>query len=93
MHQWRDSVSLHLTDIRLLIVNLSMPLKACIVYTWDHKTSSSIWSQLKIQPIHGDEVMAFKALISAHKIIRGGHPNVGTDGIAQLLQKKRDYGQ
>ncbi|KAI9591514.1 ANTH domain-containing protein [Syncephalis fuscata] len=50
-------------------------VRACIVYTWDHKTSNPIWSQLKIQPIHGDEVMCFKALISAHKIIRGGHPN------------------
>ncbi|KAI8346967.1 ANTH domain-containing protein [Mortierella sp. GBAus27b] len=49
-------------------------VRACIVYTWDHRSSSSVWYGFRTQPIVGDEVQTFKALISAHKIIRDGHP-------------------
>ncbi|RKP15032.1 AP180 N-terminal homology domain-containing protein [Piptocephalis cylindrospora] len=51
-------------------------VRACIVYTWDYKTSSSIWAGLKAAPLHADEVQCFKALITIHKIIRQGHPIV-----------------
>ncbi|CAG8576161.1 14349_t:CDS:10 [Acaulospora morrowiae] len=50
-------------------------VRKCIVYTWDYHTSDSIWVGLKIQPILSDEVQTFKALITVHKILRGGHPS------------------
>lgn len=54
----------------------SAPFLACIVYTWDYRTSLAIWTGLKLQPLHSDEVCCWKALIAIHKIIRSGHPNV-----------------
>lgn len=48
----------------------------CIVYTWDHRTSAIIWNILKVQPVLSDEVQTFKSLITVHKIIKDGHPNV-----------------
>lgn len=49
---------------------------ACIVYTWDYRSSGSVWQGFRTQPMLGDEVQTFKALISVHKIIRDGHPTV-----------------
>jgi hypothetical protein len=49
-------------------------VRACIVYTWDHKSSQSFWSGMKVQPIQADEVQTFKALITVHKVLQEGHP-------------------
>ncbi|KAI0547593.1 ANTH domain-containing protein [Xylaria curta] len=49
-------------------------VRACIVYTWDHKSSQSFWSGMKVQPILADEVQTFKALITAHRVLQEGHP-------------------
>lgn len=49
-------------------------VRACIVYTWDHKSSASFWSGMKVQPIQADEVQTFKALITVHKVLQEGHP-------------------
>ena len=49
-------------------------VRACIVYTWDHKSSASFWSGMKVQPILADEVQTFKALITIHKVLQEGHP-------------------
>ncbi|KAF1344763.1 SLA2 Src like adaptor 2 [Delphinella strobiligena] len=49
-------------------------VRACIVYTWDHKSSQSFWSGMKVQPILADEVQTFKALITVHKVLQEGHP-------------------
>ncbi|KAK9703390.1 sla2 Src-like adaptor 2 [Basidiobolus ranarum] len=49
-------------------------VRSCIVYTWDAKSSQSFWMGLKVQPLLADEVQCFKALITAHKVISGGHP-------------------
>ncbi|KAF8935577.1 sla2 Src-like adaptor 2 [Haplosporangium bisporale] len=49
-------------------------VRACIVYTWDYRSSGSVWQGFRTQPMLGDEVQTFKALISVHKIIRDGHP-------------------
>ncbi|GBB93108.1 hypothetical protein RclHR1_02110007 [Rhizophagus clarus] len=49
-------------------------VRKCIVYTWDYHTSESIWNGLKVAPILADEIQTFKALITVHKVIRGGHP-------------------
>jgi hypothetical protein len=51
-------------------------VRACIVYTWDHKSSQSFWSGMKVQPILADEVQTFKALITIHKVLQEGHPVV-----------------
>ncbi|TRX94024.1 hypothetical protein FHL15_005102 [Xylaria flabelliformis] len=49
-------------------------VRACIVYTWDHKSSQSFWSGMKVQPILADEVQTFKALITVHRVLQEGHP-------------------
>ncbi|KAK4057914.1 sla2 Src-like adaptor 2 [Microbotryomycetes sp. JL221] len=49
-------------------------VRKCIVYTWDYRSSASIWSGLRVQPILSDEVQTFKALITVHKVLQEGHP-------------------
>jgi len=49
-------------------------VRACIVYTWDHKSSQSFWNGVKVQPIQADEVQTFKALQTIHKVLQEGHP-------------------
>ena len=56
----------------------------CIVYTWDHKSSQSIWSGLRVLPILNDEVQTFKALIVVHKILQEGHPVVLREAQTQV---------
>lgn len=54
-------------------------VRACIVYTWDHKNSRAFWNAVKIQPLQSDEVQLFKALVMVHKVIQEGHPNTLKD--------------
>ncbi|KAG0371041.1 ANTH-domain-containing protein [Gamsiella multidivaricata] len=61
-------------------------VRACIVYTWDYRSSASVWHGFRTQPMLGDEVQTFKALISVHKIIRDGHPTALKDA-----QKETDW--
>ena len=49
-------------------------VRAAIVYTWDHKSSTSFWAGMKVQPVMADEVQTFKALITLHKVLQEGHP-------------------
>ncbi|KAG0167850.1 sla2 Src-like adaptor 2 [Apophysomyces sp. BC1034] len=58
-------------------------VRKCIVYTWDHRTSAVIWNILKVQPLLSDEIQAFKALITVHKIVKDGHPNVIKDALRE----------
>lgn len=58
-------------------------VRKCIVYTWDHKSSHSIWTGLRSLPILNDEVQTFKALITVHKILQEGHPIVLREAQAQ----------
>lgn len=53
------------------------------MYTWDHKSSQSIWSSLRALAILNDEVQVFKMLISVHKILQEGHPIVLREAQAQ----------
>lgn len=55
-------------------------VRACIVYTWDHKNSRAFWNAVKIQPLQANEVLLFKALIMIHKVLQEGHPNTLKDG-------------
>ncbi|SCU99398.1 LAME_0G03004g1_1 [Lachancea meyersii CBS 8951] len=56
-------------------------VRACIVYTWDHKSSRAIFNAFKVQPLAQDEISLFKALISLHKILQEGHPSAIVEGI------------
>jgi huntingtin-interacting protein 1-related protein len=51
-------------------------VRACILYTWDVKGPGSFFHALKSFPMLSDEVIAFKSLITYHKVLRQGHPNV-----------------
>ena len=55
-------------------------VRACIVYTWDHKNSRAFWNAVKIQPLQSSEIQLFKALIMIHKVLQEGHPNTLKDG-------------
>ncbi|KAM3545457.1 hypothetical protein ARSEF1564_001619 [Beauveria bassiana] len=57
-------------------------VRACIVYTWDHRSSLSFWSGIKVQPIMADEVQTFKALITIHKVLQEGHPSALKEAMA-----------
>ncbi|KAL8759570.1 MAG: hypothetical protein Q9199_000693 [Rusavskia elegans] len=59
-------------------------VRACIVYTWDHKSSQSFWAGMKVQPILADEVQTFKALITVHKVLQEGHPIAVRDAQANV---------
>lgn len=56
------------------------------MFTWDYHSSISFWSGLRVQPILSDEVQTFKALITVHKVLQEGHPNVR----ARVLLRARD---
>lgn len=61
-------------------------VRACIVYTWDHRDSRAFWQSLKVTPIQNDEVQVFKALILIHKVLQEGHQVTLRDA-----QRNRDY--
>lgn len=61
-------------------------VRACIVYTWDHKNSRAFWNAVKIQPLQSDQIQLFKSLIMIHKVLQEGHPNTLKDGY-----KNRDF--
>lgn len=56
-------------------------VRACIVYTWDHKSAKSFFNALKVQPFAQDEVQLFKALITLHKVLQEGHQSALTEAI------------
>ncbi|KAM0458044.1 hypothetical protein ACHAPV_001410 [Trichoderma viride] len=57
-------------------------VRACIVYTWDHRSSQSFWAGMKVQPVLADEVQTFKALITVHKVLQEGHPSALKEAMA-----------
>ncbi|KAF7548337.1 hypothetical protein G7Z17_g7124 [Cylindrodendrum hubeiense] len=57
-------------------------VRACIVYTWDHRSSTAFWAGIKVQPILADEVQTFKALITVHKVLQEGHPSALKEAMA-----------
>ncbi|SCU95907.1 LAFA_0G03092g1_1 [Lachancea sp. 'fantastica'] len=61
-------------------------VRACIVYTWDQKSSRAIFNAFKVQPLAQDDISLFKALITIHKILQEGHPSAIVEGI-----KNRDW--
>ncbi|KAI9222268.1 ANTH domain-containing protein [Blastocladiella britannica] len=59
-------------------------VRTCIMYTWDHKTSQPFWVGLKNSPLLASEIQCFKALITAHKVIRQGHPATLPESIGEM---------
>lgn len=59
-------------------------VRACIVYTWDHKTSKAFWESLKGQPIRENDISLFKSLILIHKVLQEGHPSCLIGGFKNL---------
>ncbi|PFH57501.1 hypothetical protein XA68_14998 [Ophiocordyceps unilateralis] len=57
-------------------------VRACIVYTWDHRSAQAFWTGIKVQPILADEVQTFKALITIHKVLQEGHPSAIKDAMS-----------
>ncbi|KAH3684022.1 hypothetical protein WICPIJ_004994 [Wickerhamomyces pijperi] len=68
-------------------------VRACIVYTWDHKTARPFWNYIKLLPIN-DEVQLFKALITIHKVLQEGHSSAlkeGTRNIEWIQSLSRSF--
>ncbi|AOA70079.1 Adaptor protein that links actin to clathrin and endocytosis [Komagataella phaffii CBS 7435] len=61
-------------------------VRACIVFTWDHRSSKAFYNGLRLLPIQNDEIPLFKSLITIHKVLQEGHPSAIKEGI-----KNRDW--
>lgn len=48
-------------------------VRACVVYSWDHRDGKAFWHAVRMLPLSGDPVMTFKALIVIHKVLHEGH--------------------
>lgn len=59
-------------------------VRACVVYTWEHKSSRAFWETLKVQPIRDSDVQLFKTLILIHKVIQEGHPSALVGGYRNI---------
>lgn len=59
-------------------------VRACIVYTWDHKSSKEFWESLKVLPLKDNDIQLFKALILIHKVLQEGHPSCLIGGFKNM---------
>lgn len=59
-------------------------VRACIVYTWEHKSSRAFWETVKVQPIRNSDISLFKTLILIHKVIQEGHPSALSGGYKNI---------
>lgn len=51
-------------------------VRACVVYTWDHRSSKAFWHAIRMLPLLESPIMVFKALIVIHKVLHEGHRSV-----------------
>lgn len=58
-------------------------VRACVVYTWDHKSAREFWNAVRLLPL-SDEIQTFKMLITIHKVIQEGHASVLRDAQHQV---------
>lgn len=58
-------------------------VRSCIVFAWDCQTSLPIWSALRMQPVLSDQVVAYKSLITIHKILSNGPHVVLSEALGQ----------
>jgi hypothetical protein len=59
-------------------------VRACIVYTWDNKSSKDFWEYLKVMPLKDSDIQLFKALILIHKVLQEGHPSCLVGGFKNM---------
>ncbi|CAI8500703.1 unnamed protein product [Pichia kudriavzevii] len=87
------SSSRHVTDISTAIKKACTPedtaskrkhVRACIVYTWDHKSSKDFWETMKVVPLKNTDTQLFKALILIHKVLQEGHPSALVGGFKNM---------
>lgn len=72
-------------------------VRACVVYTWDHRNGRDFWNAIKLQPLETSDVQTFKALVVVHKVMQEGHPKVIREGQNNVnwlrsLGRNRDQG-
>lgn len=77
------------TSIRKACTTEDVPSKrkhvrACIVYTWDNKSSKDFWENLKLLPLKDSDLQLFKALILIHKVLQEGHPSCLIGGFKNM---------
>lgn len=58
-------------------------VRACVVYTWDHKSAREFWNAVRLLPLT-EEIQIFKMLITIHKVIQEGHGSVLRDAQHQV---------
>jgi len=51
-------------------------VRACVVYSWDHRDGKAFWHAVRMLPLFEDPVMTFKALIVIHKVLHEGHKSI-----------------
>ena len=59
-------------------------VRACILYTWDHKSSKEFWESLKVLPLKDSDIQLFKALILIHKVLQEGHNSCLVGGFKNM---------
>lgn len=59
-------------------------VRACIVYTWDHKSSKDFWENLKSLQLRENDTSMFKSLILIHKVLQEGHPSCLVGGYKNM---------
>ncbi|TID13583.1 hypothetical protein CANINC_004845, partial [Pichia inconspicua] len=87
------SSSKHVSDIQSSIRKACNPddaaskrkhVRACIVYTWDNKSSKDFWENLKTMHLKDNDTSLFKSLILIHKVLQEGHPSCLVGGYKNM---------
>jgi len=68
------------------VISISDAPIECVEYTWDHHSSISFWSELRVRQILSNDVQAFKTLIMVHRVLQEGHPVVRNEPLYALDQ-------
>lgn len=85
--------SKHVSDIQTSIRKACNPddaaskrkhVRACIVYTWDNKSSKDFWENLKTMHLKDNDTSLFKSLILIHKVLQEGHPSCLVGGYKNM---------
>lgn len=64
-------------------------VRAIILYTWDMQGAGSFWTAITTYPLLGDDTVAFKAMITIHKVISQGHSACLKDAVSQKTWIKK----
>lgn len=64
-------------------------VRACIMFCWDFQGSEPVWRSIIMQPLLGDSIVCWKALILIHKILVGGPHVVLSEAIGHCGMLER----